>query len=183
MNDPNVGMIDMSKMIRRNFKGRALEKHIFENEGGSSTHILRSILEPHSQTTYADVERAAEYLKNYGPALVNGFDVRKDFYNSPNKLSFDGDPVGKHIGYHAMVLIGSRHDETGKEWFLIQNWWPGLQFVEMSASYLKKSDCTLYFVKTPQSHIPDKWPTQNHMFAENENVDKPEALDFEKNIS
>jgi len=32
------------------------------------------------------------------------------------------------------------------------------------------------FVETPQTEIPDKWTTQNHMYAENENLDKPKKL-------
>lgn len=77
-----------------------------------------------------------------------------------------------------MAMIGHRKDDEGKEWFLVQNWWSQMQFVEMSAEYLQACTPTLYSVKTPQTAIPEKFPVEHHMFAETENVDKAEDLNF-----
>ncbi len=79
-----------------------------------------------------------------------------------------------------MALIGARTDAaTGERWFLLQNWWSHIQFVEVSESYLKSAEAMVCFVKTPQMKIPDEFPTYTAPYGENENVDKEDtyALD------
>ena len=75
-----------------------------------------------------------------------------------------------------MALIGVRQDETGKLWFLLQNWWEAKQFVEMDEEYLEASGAIVSFVKTPQHSIPTEFPVNFARFAENENgLDKSES--------
>ncbi|KAL0487668.1 cathepsin B-like cysteine proteinase [Acrasis kona] len=174
INNKEAGMIDMAKMIRMSFDKKTLEKHIFKDAGGDSRRMLLSILMPGSVVFGSDFSDALTCLKKYGPGLIHQFTVFEDFYNS-GKLSFDGKPCGEVIGYHAMVLIGVR-EENNKLWFLLQNWWPSVQFVEASEEYLNGCESSLIFVKNPQTEIPKKWPVQNHMYAENENLDKPENV-------
>ena len=75
-----------------------------------------------------------------------------------------------------MVLIGVREDAHGKKYYLVQNFWAKKQFLEISVEYLAASVSTIYFVSTPQPSIPSCFPTYNHLFAENGDVDKPERL-------
>ena len=73
-----------------------------------------------------------------------------------------------------MVLIGTRRDsETGKQWCLLQNWWPSMQFVEVSEEYLKRCQAVVHFVTTPQTEISQLFPTSKWRIAEF--VDKPDA--------
>ena len=73
-----------------------------------------------------------------------------------------------------MVLIGTRRDSvTGKRWCLLQNWWPSMQFVEVSEEYLKRCQAVVYFVESAQNAIPAKIPTSKSLIAEF--VDKPEV--------
>ena len=106
----DVGMIDMAKLIQQCFSSDDLERHIFYNEGGSSNDLLKSVLVPGSSLQVASPMRFEEYLKTYGPALVANFSVREDFHRAQGRVSFDGKPQSRFVGYHSMVLIGARVD-------------------------------------------------------------------------
>jgi len=69
---------------------------------------------------------------------------------------------------------------SGKSFFLLQNWWKKKQFVEVDEVYMKKCRPNIYFVETPQTKIPEEFPTNNMCtFLENENLDKPESYAME----
>ena len=185
LHQPDVGMIDMPNLIRHHFSAEQFHQHIFADQGGSSRAILQMILEPCSlRVEDFPADEYEEDLKRYGPGLVSHFRVYDDFLND-RKTSFDGAPQpieGKSLddsdgfhGFHAMVLIGFRRDaQTGKRWFLLQNWWPHSQFVEVSEGYLKHCRPTVYFVKNPQTKIPSKFPRLSQWVAETEDIDRPE---------
>jgi len=172
------GMIDISKFIRHSFSAKQLEKHIFNDAGDSSLHMLQSILEPKSIVISSDMVMFEQRLKQFGPGLVAGFKVYDDFYNGAGKHSYAGQPKNEPSGFHAMLLIGVRKDEQqGKTKYLLQNWWKGKQFVEMDDIYLEACTSNVYFVKTPQAKIPTEFPVNFAVYAENENMlDKPECL-------
>lgn len=175
----NVGMIDMVKLVSQTYDAQQLQRHVFDNAGGSSHTVLQMILEPGSAIVATEAAMYEQRLKQYGPGLVAMFAVHDDFHRAESS-SYDGSPTGKLIGHHAMVLIGARQDKaSGKRWFLVQNWWKQSQFVELSETYLEACRATVFFVKTPQKQIPKEFPTQPHLIAENENVDKPEQMMFE----
>lgn len=172
-----AGMIDISKLIRHTFDSKDLGKYIFQDVGGSSQKMLEHILTPDSivaaeATRYVDKARLLEV----GPLLVSGFKVYNDFFEG-DASSLSGKPKGDFRGLHAMVLIGVRVDDvSGVKKFLLQNWWPKKQFVEMDEIYLKCCGATLYYVETPQTHIPAAFPRTLSMFAEMEILDKDESL-------
>jgi hypothetical protein len=169
------GMIDMVKLIRENFGADHLERHVFDDAGGSSLATLKAILEPGSECFSTRSSDFARCLERYGPGLVTSFGVHQDFHGA-QAPSYDGKPAGDFVGHHAMVLIGARQDGGGKRFFLLQNWWRQSQFVEVSEAYLKACGATVYFVETKQTRIPDEFPVQLRLVAENESVDKPERL-------
>eukprot|EP01129_Flabellula_baltica_P004784 TRINITY_DN1699_c0_g1_i1.p1 TRINITY_DN1699_c0_g1~~TRINITY_DN1699_c0_g1_i1.p1 ORF type:complete len:201 (+),score=38.20 TRINITY_DN1699_c0_g1_i1:632-1234(+) len=179
MNTNNsAGMIDISKLIHDTFTVKELEKHIFNDEGGSSKAMLEYILEPGSKTGIvgtSELNNTEKYLKEYGPLLVAAFRVHSDFLNSTRYI-YHGKTTGKLVGYHAMVVIGTRTDKNRKMSFLLQNWWKEKQFVEVDLEYLRNSQSELVYVTTPQHTIPTKFPTTFALFAENENLDKPESF-------
>ncbi len=81
------------------------------------------------------------------------------------------------MGHHAMVMVGARRDAaSGQLFFLLQNWWPRKQFVEVDAAYLSACRALVYFVATPQPHMPAALPTLEGRWFETEMLDKPEAL-------
>ena len=54
--------------------------------------------------------------------------------------------------------------------------WPDKQFVGVSESYLEACGATVYFVKTPQTHVPSKFTTHSSEFHYQESIlDVPEA--------
>jgi hypothetical protein len=176
--DPTAGMIDMSSLIKDSFTGNDLERHIFEDYGGSSLGMLKHILMPNSFVFASDPMMWEQGLKDYGPGLVSHFEVHPDFRKVA--LSSHHGPVTKRAqqpGMQAMVLVGSR-DVSGKKYFLLQNWWKQKQFLEVDIDYMKSCNATVSFVETPQTEIPSQFSTQHSIFAESE-LDKREQYMFE----
>jgi hypothetical protein len=172
------GMINLASMIRDTWSGKELTDYIFNDRGGNSHSLLKQILVPGSATMASHSSLFADHLHQFGPALVSMFDVHDDFYNATCNNgggSFDGVVSGPRKGLHAMVLVGARTDANGKRWFLLQNWWPEMQFVEVSKSYLESSGATVYFVETPQPHIPKVFPQYKAAYAESGMIDKEES--------
>jgi hypothetical protein len=171
-------MIDIRKHILHYYPTSKLEDHIFHDKGSSSETFLESILQPNSLLLPIAVSRITQNdFTTYGPALVAHFKVFDDLYRSKS-CTFDEVPVKRvYKGLHAMVLIGMR--EGNSRFFLLQNWWKNRQFIEVSENYLEHSGTTIYFIKTPQSQIPNVFDVSHSHFAETEAVDLAEKLDDE----
>ena len=176
------GVLDVARFIADHFSAKQLEHHVFEDSGGSSVRFLRAILEPGSVVVATDSSRLKEYLALYGPGLVSGFEVHADFEQESVHKHY-GSPTGESIGQHAMVLMGVRSDLlAGEERCILQTWyvcrwlgtwgietatnhsrprffllrrWLHKQFVEVSPSYLDACGATVYFIKTPQTRVPE----------------------------
>ena len=164
-----AGMIDIAKLIRDTFSAQQLEDHIFKDDGGSSETMLKYILQPKSIVISTEVVLAEQRLKEFGPLLVARFMVHEDFMSTETH-KHHGEPTGNKKGLHAMILIGTRTNDEGKKFFLLQNWWKAKQFIEIDEEYLKHSAATLYYVETPQLSIPETFTVDFARFAENENL-------------
>jgi len=178
-NDPTAGMIDISKLIRDHFSPNDLEHHIFDDVGGSSVAMLNTILEPKSIVSSAyHPTMWSKCLKQYGPALVSHFRVFEDFRNVTTHVHYGSAMKAKGaLGMHAMVLVGARND-GGKQYFLLQNWWKGKQFIEVDADYMESCGATVSFIETRQTKIPTTFMQTHSVFAENE-MDKGEQYMLE----
>lgn len=172
----NHGVVDVGRHIGAHFDAKQLKAHVFDDSGGFSRAFLKSILPKDSVITTCKEEEYGEYLNTYGPALVSGFVVHTDFLDD-SIHHHHGKPSGNDVGCHAMVLLGTRTNEHGERFYLLQNWWRGKQFVEVSASYLEKCEATVYFVKTPQAHVPEWLERHNAKFHWQEmEADMPEKF-------
>ena len=92
-------------------------------------------------------------LNSYGPALVSGFAVAKEF------IGIDWQHLGeykvkKFEGRHAMALVGYRIVD-GKKRYLLQNWWKDKPYVEVDVDYLLSSKATIHFIKEKQIEMGD----------------------------
>jgi len=90
----------------------------------------------------------------------------KSFFEDPNRRHYHGVPnTDGYKGLHAMALVGHRQ-KNGLQYFLLQNWWKTKQFIEVDTDYLERSGATVYFVKTPQTQIPNTFPTHSGRYFE-----------------
>lgn len=174
----NIGkrsdMIDISQLIIDSFSSeQLLKEHIFEDKkGGSSLQMVERILEPNSDVFGSHSSLYEKHMKQYGPALVSQFKVHEDFHKA-DKSFYHEKPQGVYKGLHSMVLVGSRQ-ENGKNYFLLQNWWKTMQFVEVDEEYSKKCGAIVSFVENPQTIIPNTFPHHSASpFTENI-TDEPE---------
>jgi hypothetical protein len=75
---------------------------------------------------------------------------------SADDSSAPGCEEGNKFGYHAMVLLGFRIEQTTKKkWLFLQNWWPDMQLVEVSDEYFKNSEGNLVFILEDQDQYRD----------------------------
>jgi hypothetical protein len=158
-----------------------LEQHIWKNRGRDSRQFLKEILHSGSDTSFYSISSSVlekhrdsdlkSLMDNYGPALIQGFQVDSKF--NSGSWQHIGRDTAAFLGSHAMVLIGYRYSEDGQLRFLIQNWWKKKPFVEIDSAYLKACDALVHFVETPQTEMGD-YPMNMHDHVECEMLDSPE---------
>ena len=151
MNFPDAKPIDIRNYILSHLDNEHLAKLITGVGGGSSRQIFQHILgdkvELISTSFSSEHNDIEEHLKKFGPGLVVGFQVEKEFHSdqSTHKGSFVSDEV---IGSHSMIVVGYRVEkDTGKAFVLCQNWWYKKQFVECDTEYFRNSTATILFCK------------------------------------
>ena len=174
-----VGMIDLTKLVR-SYPPQDLLGHLLENRGAPSSDVLRKFVGTSCRwRPYAADRVTREHLESYGPALVHGFTAYPDFMD-PHKWLYVGSPAAeKSVGKHAMVLIGIRIDDSAGTRFLLQNWWPSNQFVEVDVDYMLACDASITFVKgTPAANIKGLEEITS-LFAETTS-DAPDCLSEEQ---
>jgi hypothetical protein len=174
--DEHIPMLDMAAFMRRNMDSKALERHIWDDEGGDSLVFLLNILETKRKTLIstvsADFNNIPEHFLKYGPALIQGFQVYRDFHSSNWQHLGNSSSDQEFIGRHAMILVGYRYSNNRIR-YLLQNWWKMKPFVEVDQSYLELSSAIIHFVKSPQSKMGE-FSSNFYDHVECELLDSPE---------
>jgi hypothetical protein len=113
-------MIDIASYVAGSFNGEALKPYLFDDRGDSSINILDSFLTPGSLLRHCNIEDIdIRTFESYGPALVARFAVFEHFMTN-DKIHYERLPHGKHLGYHAMVLLGMKTKPIRT--FMLQIW-------------------------------------------------------------
>jgi hypothetical protein len=168
-------MMDMRMYLLEQFESREMRRHIMDTEGSSSIEYLDHILQVPNILMTSNTERISDSsLKQYGPVLVFEFRVYEDFLLT-GRFSYLEKPSGKLIGCHAMVLVGVRREGAQKV-FLLQSWWRGKQFIEVSETYLKACQGKFAIVKSPQNGVRSGLESVYKKYAESSDLDKMESL-------
>jgi hypothetical protein len=162
----NSSTYDIGKYEAYMLSGEHLLNFILADKGGSSQDTLNELC---GLTDDSDVKcytiPAKEDRLLYSvtceiilecvalsPALISLFRVYPDF-GQTNAVSFSGLPAKQKmvalsdIARHSMVLIGARKTSEGEYFFLLQNWWEGRYFIEVSAEYMHHCGAQITFVK------------------------------------
>jgi len=150
-----IGMVDMAKFISEHMLKDSLEKLIMDR-GGSSRDLLEDLTQPGTIISSARPKDIPELLPEFGVCLVAGFRVSDEFQKSDifsHKHLLENEQPDRNKT-HSMKVIGYRK-EGRMTLFLLQNWWKGKQFVEVSEKYLEECGSTIYYVKTPQKNPPN----------------------------
>lgn len=129
---------------------------------GYTDQVLKAIIKPGSVVASTDFGRCEEWLVNFGPGIITQFAVEQNFLKCQQAI---GKHTSKTLGYHAMLVIGSRRTTDGELRLLLQNWWYENQFIEIDETYWENSMTHVVFVKTPQTAIPSDIPTTNAPYA------------------
>jgi hypothetical protein len=170
----HVPMLDLALYLRRFMSSNDLKTYFWDNIGGDSKQFLKSILLPNSDTICESLEsELLQALHEYGPGLVQGFQVEDAFIKSRN-WQYLGRRKGEFIGLHSMVLVGIRKEGQSFR-FLLQNWWKFKPFVEVDISYMNSCEAVVRFVVTPQHKMGD-FPTNLYDHVECELLDAPENI-------
>ena len=167
-----IPMLDMVQYFRKYMSRDNLYNHIWNDHGGDSAIFLERILKirPGSGDTLTFVnqflssEDIDKHLREFGPALVSGFEVNRDFVASNSWQHVGSYDYEEPVGYHAMVLVGSRL-EKGQRRYLLQNWWSKKPYIEVDAAYLGSSYARITFIETKQLEMGD-YPSNDHAIVE-----------------
>jgi hypothetical protein len=182
--DMATPMLDMGEYLKKYVHGTGLHRHIWEDHGGDSFEFFKNILPeklgPHDTVGFSgsllDIDMSV-LLRKYGPALVSGFKVTRDF--SSRSLVHVGEPEPECLGRHAMVLIGCRVDDRGKRRYLLQNWWKSKPYVELDDDHFASSCSTIHFIKKKQFTMGN-FPTSLEEYVECEQgLDASETFTLE----
>ena len=166
-----VPMLNISEYLKKYMPSESLFEHIWSNKGGDSWDFLNNILEnkPKSRiiSTASDASLLdfdlPEKLRAYGPGLVSGFKVTKEF--ALDEWQHLGEYSSEtFLGRHAMVLVGYRTVNEKKR-YLLQNWWKAKPYIEVDANYLFSSDAIIRFIKEPQMEM-GRYPTSYETLVE-----------------
>ncbi|GKY95935.1 hypothetical protein MPSEU_000554100 [Mayamaea pseudoterrestris] len=186
-------IVDITKLVLHHFDSAALY-HYLQMSGGESFDVLQTIrggdvliyragrFFNDSSGNDAGVSSLdiLAHLKQYGPALIKNFTLEQRVMDVAASCSatdlvapalVDGlhtTPVINWNGAsnkHVMVLVGARL--VDHEWrLLVQNWWPNMPFVEMSAEYLVSSQADLLFYMCSGFPLRPDIATCNAVYAE-----------------
>ena len=120
------------------------------------------------------------YENQREPGLVSGFHIESAFVDEENSV-FDYEveeaalysyarSKGRTMPIrHSMVLIGVHRveEETGKVWFLLQNFWRNRYFCIVSAEYLASCHATISFVASQDNvSLNGSHPTVDALYVE-----------------
>jgi hypothetical protein len=145
----NTKPVDIRTYILRHLDTNHLSKLITHCGGGNSRTIYQNLIGSQAMLIITGFNsyqnEIKKHLELYGPGLVTGFQIEKQFQRDQSKHY--GKLMGEIIGSHSMVLVGVRQDEMGNQYVLLQNWWKHKQFVECDAEYFSSSGATIYFCK------------------------------------
>lgn len=157
--------IDIGRYENFLLSGNKLINFLLNDEGGNSLTTLKNICNlkssdtlkitiPDKDTAPTSYSETCEILLKrvaYQPALVSAFQVFNEFRDkkqvSFSRNSYEVESDGDDILMHSMVLIGARKSSTGEYFFLLQNWWEGKYFIEVSGEYMHLCDAKITFVK------------------------------------
>lgn len=170
----NPKVVDMVSLVRESFTFQRLFGYFFMDSGGSASAVLGSLLKDP-----LDMQISKNYtddLIKFGSLLVS-MKIYDDLYKSSNfshAYVRNGSQVVNNVhGYHSMVIIGFRFDvKSGMTFFLAQNWWMGMQFLEVSDKYLDACMAEVICVKVAQDVPVNKFKTTDHRFTRAINLDR-----------
>lgn len=169
----NVGMLDIGKYEGSILFGKALEDYLTSPHGGETIPNLKKLCELDATDLesftvlkfdkssrvqmLARDEICSDIMKKLEvqPLLVSSFVVMNDFLSTENVSFTIPDlqhwPVEEQR--HAMVLVGMRKTKAGDYYFLLQNWWRGRYFIEVSYDYFAMCRPEITLVKKKLNQI------------------------------
>ena len=162
-------------------------KAVVEKPGGSSVRCLERLtaqgIVDHMTVDLTDAQ-ITDNLGRYGPALVSMFQLW-DGFTAGAGPSFTGAVTAPASGAHAMALVGWRRAPDGSCLYLLQNWWPDMQFVECDRLLLVSRFGRLCWVETPVAGWPPGFPVVADDGQVGQHVDGPDKVEekFERDLA
>lgn len=171
-----VPMLDMADYLKKHMPADALQKRIWNDEGGNSVSFLKGILESDPELLHCLGRQNLEpCIKEFGPALLSSFDVEHDFVSEEWQHLKRKSRESK--GLHAMLIVGVRKEGDSVR-YLLQNWWKTKPFVEVSGAYIESCAGAIHFVQTKQDSI-GSFTTNPYSHVECDMLDIGEQYNWE----
>lgn len=172
--------LDISKYTNYIKKGEQLEEFIEEALRNKAGEFSYAVMKEMMQLEDSDISKIGE-ISDYGPillkklahypAIISAFTVYSQFLDEPRIYKYHHKLPGEMVrGYHSLLLVGARRDLTsGEYYYLLQNFWEGKYFIEVSGEYLDSvKPAIVMFVTKKISNYPPEYAdlTNNYLSAE-----------------
>jgi hypothetical protein len=148
--EKNASMLDLTHYVLHGFKKGEIETIVINDGGIKPEEVLEDWFGPANIGIGALSRLDAATLNLTGPVVITNFVVHEDF--DKERPSYLGTVSGNETGLHAMLIVGVR-EEAGEKIFLVQNWRPDMQFVEMSEGYLLSAGVAGYYFVRPGARL------------------------------
>lgn len=163
---------------------------LLKEVGGSSEKTLRELCNlKDTDTETINIPSKKRFSKSHDeickyvldtvaekPALISSFKVYKDFLSPDAETFSDTTYCESQLGLHSMVLIGARKSSDGKYFFLLQNWWEGKFFIEVSGEYISHCNAEIIFVNIPITRKAELADFLSEALYAETSVDSPEIF-------
>lgn len=190
-NGVNTDTLDVSKYENFANEGAKLENFI-EQTLAKTGDISYVALKELMKLDDLDIKQVTDFQENGDmlmkrfaqyPAIICAFTVYNLFLDEPQVFTYHHKLPGETIrGYHSMLIVGARKDASGNFYYLLQNWWKGKYFLEVSAEYLESvKPAAAYFVMKKISDYPQEYHGLTNDFLSGETLDMPDHLPVENN--
>ncbi len=183
--------LDTSKYTNYIKKGEQLEEFLERAlHNKASNEFSYTMMKEMMKIEDSDISKIGE-ISDYGPillkklahypAIISAFTVYNQFLDEPRIYKYHHKLPGEVVhGYHSLLLIGARRDAISGEYFyLLQNFWEGKYFVEVSGKYLDSvKPAIVMFVTKKISNYPPEYAdlTNNYLTLDMSDIPPNEDL-------
>lgn len=157
-------IIDM-KVFIRDFS-RSLEPFIL-NQGGLVSDVFKEIVVGDPGFFLKKInEIDARWLEIYGPGVLTFRFLNETLIlGSSKSLVYAGNETGQFSGRHSVIIIGVRMEGNSRH-FLVRNWSPDQQVVEIREDYLNASNGKAFFVKNQNLSVREGLPWNKKKYGQ-----------------
>jgi hypothetical protein len=134
LNQTPTRQLDITWFTAFGMSDRKFFEFSFKIRGGYADKRLKLMFPPGKVGVYDAAADLTAYVRGGRPVLISTFHVPVEMLSRRNNGSFSS-VTGKWTGANHAVVTLATTNVDGTDWFLVQNWWDGLEFFEATLEW------------------------------------------------